>query len=353
MTQQHAIGLRPDFSATTSRRNADGLRNNLLRAIVLTARDSTTALTAAENDSSVRDVIRKGAVDFLGTASSAAFNQPSYAANLDAIVGPSAFRAIRAKAVTANFDDNYSSVFISSSIVSPSLIRFVAQGANIPVKQGSFPGVSVAPRKVGVIEVFTRQLIDSSNALPLVRTTLDESIPPAFDSIMLDTNVDDGIRPAGLRNGISAETSGGSTAMIGDLTLLASRVAGVAGNISNLIFIADPATAFKIAIALPQFPFQVVASSGLTAGTVIALAANAVAIGAGSSVRYETDDTTTLHMEDTAPADIGIVGSPANIASAPARSLFQTDCVALRLIFECDFKLRVANSLSWMASVAW
>jgi len=39
-------------------------------------------------------------------------------------------------------------------------------------------------------------------------------------------------------------------------------------------------------------------------------------------------------MEGTTPADIGVPGSP-NTVSAPTRSLWQTDTMALRLILRC------------------
>jgi hypothetical protein len=179
-----------------------------------------------------------------------------------------------------------------------------------------------------------------------------DEVGPAVDTLMWDANDADDARPAGLRHGVSPETTGGATSMIPDLAGLASNVAGVAGSMSNIMFIASPDVATKIAIALPQFAFPVIATAGLSAGTIIAVAANALAIGAGSTIRFETSDVTSLHMEDSSPAGLSTVGTPPAVA-APIRSMFQTGCVSCRLIFEIDYKLRAANSLSWMASITW
>lgn len=326
------------------------IRGLIADAIVLRERSPKNAARLAAGNARLVDAVERAAVTF--TATQSAFNAPRYVDDVALFIGPSGFRAIAAKAVLANFDDEASSVVITNTVVSPTQFSFVAQGAPIRVRQSSYSSTSVTPRKVGVIQVLTRQLLESSNAGPLTRRALEEGLPGAADYIMLDTAADDTIRPAGIRNGISAETSGGANAMVADLTLLASKVAGIAGNLENIIFIADPTTAAKIKIALPLFGFQVVASAGLAAGTVMAVAANAIAIGAGSEIRYETSATAAIHMEDAAPADVGTVGTP-NAIAAPVRSMLQTDCIAAKLIFNLDWKVRVANSVAWMGSIAW
>jgi hypothetical protein len=57
-------------------------------------------------------------------------------------------------------------------------------------------------------------------------------------------------------------------------------------------------------------------------------------------------------MEDTTPLAIGTAGTPATVA-APARSLFQTDSIALRMIMDVNWTLRRSGVVAWTSSVTW
>lgn len=330
----------------------DAIRSQIVKAVVLRERDPAGAarIAQAKGNTKLAEMIEKGAVDFLVTSST--FDQPNYVDDFANFVGMSAFRVIAARAAVANFDNEGSSVSYTNNILQPTTFYFVEQGKPIPTRQGAFTATVLNVRKAAAIYVATRTLLNSSNAEALLRRGLEESIPAGIDAVMFDTAAADNARPAGLRNGISADTSGGASSMLADLTLLAGKVASVAGNYANIIFLAHPAIAIKIAISLPHFPFQVVPTNGLGTGTIVCVAANAIAIAAGPEIRFETSATTALHMEDSTPADIGTAGAPSTSA-APVRSMFQTDAVAIKMVASLDYKLRVANSLAWMTSLAW
>ena len=87
-------------------------------------------------------------------------------------------------------------------------------------------------------------------------------------------------------------------------------------------------------------------------GEVVAIdAADFVAVG-GEAPRFEISDQATLHMEDTAPADIvsgAAPGTPAN----PVKSLWQTDSLALRLILPINWTIRRAGVVAYVAGVTW
>jgi hypothetical protein len=68
-------------------------------------------------------------------------------------------------------------------------------------------------------------------------------------------------------------------------------------------------------------------------------------------VRFEISDQATLHMEDTTPLDL-VSGSPGVVAS-PQRSLFQTDSLALRMVFPVNWAFRRTGMLAWVANVTW
>jgi hypothetical protein len=186
-----------------------------------------------------------------------------------------------------------------------------------------------------------------------VRASLTESVALALDAALFDASAGDASRPPGLRNGISgitAATGGGTAAMVKDLTALATAVAPVGG--TNIAFVASPGEAIKIALqAGSQFRIPVYAGSGLAAGFVLCVALNALASAISPAPNFSASIESLLHM-DTAAQPIGAVGSP-NVISAPTRSLWQTDCVALRLTFDLAWTLRNSAGLAWTSAITW
>jgi hypothetical protein len=72
----------------------------------------------------------------------------------------------------------------------------------------------------------------------------------------------------------------------------------------------------------------------------------------GDDARFEMSDQATLHMEDTTPLAIGTPGTPPTVA-APARSMFQTDSIALRMILPLNWIMRRAGLVGWVTGVTW
>ena len=88
-------------------------------------------------------------------------------------------------------------------------------------------------------------------------------------------------------------------------------------------------------------------SAALEPGTVLAVNPAALAVAISPVPRLDLSRETTLHM-DTAPAQL-VDGS----AASPARSAWQTDVVATRLILQIGYVLRAPGSVSIMAGVSW
>jgi len=105
----------------------------------------------------------------------------------------------------------------------------------------------------------------------------------------------------------------------------------------DLVSTLGPASAASDLRAGPDFnaKFPVLASNGIAAGTVMAVAVNALAVGADPVPRFEQSKDATLHMEDTSPAQIVSGTSPpptlAQIA-VPVRSLWQSDSVGVPIV---------------------
>ena len=194
----------------------------------------------------------------------------------------------------------------------------------------------------------------------------------ALDSVLIDANAATAIRPAGILNGVSGLTptaGGGFTALTGDIkALTGALLTGTLGNVRNPVWLMNPQQVNSIGlVAAPGagvFPFRdeigrgtlggwpVIDSGTVPLGTVIVVDAADFVSVTGDGPRFEISDQATLHMEDTAPTDISTAGTPAVVAF-PAKSMFQTDSLALRLILPINWTIRRTGTVAWMAGVTW
>ena len=251
---------------------------------------------------------------------------------------------------------------------------FVGEGAPIPVRQGAFTSQTLTPKKMAVITTWTREIDEHS--VPaiegLLRNAIGEDTAVSLDAVLLDANAATVVRPPGLLNGVAALTAtagGGFNALVGDIKALSGALlTGTAGNVRQPCWIMNPQQVNSAGlIAAPgvgAFPFReeigqgrlsgwpIIDSGTVPLGTVIAIdAADFVAVG-GDAPRFEISDQATLHLEDTAPADIvsgAAPGTPAN----PVKSMWQTDSLALRLILPVNWALRRTGVIAWTQGVTW
>jgi HK97 family phage prohead protease len=251
---------------------------------------------------------------------------------------------------------------------------FVGEGLPIPVRQGAFTSQSLTPKKMAVITTWTREVDEHS--IPAIEGLLRDAIQTdtaiALDSVLIDVNPATAIRPAGILNGVSGLTptaGGGFNALTGDIKALSGALlTGTLGNVRNPVWLMNPQQVNSAGlVAAPGagvFPFRdeisrgslggwpIIDSGTVPLGTVIAVDAADFVSVTGDGPRLEVSDTATLHMEDTSPSDISTAGSPAVVAY-PAKSMFQTDMLALRLIMPINWTIRRTGTVAWMAGVTW
>jgi hypothetical protein len=67
--------------------------------------------------------------------------------------------------------------------------------------------------------------------------------------------------------------------------------------------------------------------------------------------KIDSSTKATVLMRDD-PAELGTVGVP-NVAAAPAISLFQSDCVGLRVLLQVDWGLRASGAIAWIDGATW
>jgi hypothetical protein len=235
-------------------------------------------------------------------------------------------------------------------------VGFVQQGQPIPVRELSTAAASLlSPRKFATIAVFTAEMLQYSTIEPVVRTVLGESVELSLDAALLDNTAGDAVRPAGLRNGIGATAESANTdlreAMLEDLDAIIAVVAAVAGN-NPIIIVADSARARRMKLRLANVVdpgFEIMASAAVGAAELVAIASNGLISAIDPVPRIETSFQGTLVMNSTA-AELVTSGSA---VGTPARSLWQSDSVGLRLVLEVNWGLRSSAALAWVENVIW
>jgi len=248
---------------------------------------------------------------------------------------------------------------------------FVLEGSPIPVRQAAFSAVTLTPKKMAVISIMTREITEHSTPQieQIVRRAIVEDTAGAIDNVLLDATAADTTRPAGIRAGVAGQTptaGGGIAAVIGDI----KNLVGVLTNVNSLrrpVFIMHPAQALSLQLIQNAggdfafkdeiqsgrlFGYPVITSTKVTATMVIFMDAADFASVSGDDPRFDVSDSATVHMEDTTPLAIGTVGSPATVA-APTRSLWQTDCIGIRMILPMNWALLRTGTLAWVTGVTW
>ncbi len=273
------------------------------------------------------------------------------------MMGPaSAGAALLARGLALEFDGHHC-IQVPGLLSDATNTSFVQQGSAIPVRQLSVDaGATLAPCKFATLTTFTREI--SERSVPSIeaftRALLTESVGLALDIALLDDVVGSTARPAGLRQGIAglvpSTLPSASEAMKADITALTTSVCAVAGN-NPIVLVAAPAQAIALRLWRERNAFEIFASGGLAAGTVVAIAPNAIVSALDPLPRFDIARDSTLHME-TSPTAISALGSPPTVA-APVRSLWQTDSIGLRMIMEVSWGLRSASGLAWMTGVGW
>ncbi|MBO4221964.1 phage major capsid protein [Bradyrhizobium neotropicale] len=251
---------------------------------------------------------------------------------------------------------------------------FVGEGLPIPVRQGAFTAQTLTPKKMAVITTWTREIDEHSQPAieGLLRSAIQEDTAVSMDTVLLDTNAATVVRPAGILNGVASLTptaGGGFAAAVGDIKqITAALLTGTLGNIRVPVWIMNPLQVNSLGLltapATGIFPFReevaagnlggwpIIQSGTVPMGTVIAIdAADFVSVG-GDAPRFEVSDQATLHMEDTAPADIVSGAAPGTVAN-PVKSMWQTDSLALRLILPTNWTIRRPGVVAWVQGVTW
>ncbi|WP_440642073.1 phage major capsid protein [Bradyrhizobium sp. PUT101] len=331
----------------------------VIRAVVASARNVTdargigaerTATTLYPGQQGVIDIITKGTVT--PTTSSADLTRQAITDLL--INAGGATSGLAQRALSLQFDGTQS-ILIPTLAASGDHATFVAEAGTIPIRQLAIDGALITPFKLACAFLLTRELIEGSpiNAEQVIRALINRSIALGWDTAVLSADAATALRPAGVLNGIAAlpaTAGGGQVAAVTDLAALAAAVGPVAG--SQLAFVCSLSSAIKIAAYVPSLAFPVLVSAAVDDDTVIAIAVGAFATAANPEISVDVSREAVVHAEDTTPLAIGTAGNP-NAIAAPARSLWQTDTLGIRLTMRLSWALCASGAVAWTENITW
>jgi hypothetical protein len=356
---QRGIPLRPDYPAATHMRRAEALRALTRSCVAIGAAvfgDNVSPERLARSrypgDTTTRDLLElvaKGAVAPSDT--SAVVKTTVMRDVVAALSGACAAASLINLAMRLDFD-RASKILVPGFVASGSGASFVAENAAIPSRRLGLSNPSaIEPHKISAIVALTREMIEASNAEVLVQDALTRSISLALDDALFGVAAASAAQPAGLRFGIAGLTAstGGSDsqdAFLADLGAVVDAIEPVAGN-APVIFVAKPSRALKMLVHFMRDVERavVLASSGATIDDAfIAIVPATVAAAGGGVPEISATRVASLHVDDAAgPID----------GSAPVRSLFQTDAVALKLRLPISWTLRDPRGVAWLVPGKW
>ena len=296
-------------------------------------------------DSKSAEVIIKAATapaSLTGVGWADSLAQSSVASFIGALGPASAGSELLSRGLQLEFGGS-AAITVPTLIASAGATSFVAESQPIPVRQQSLAAPQLVPRKLATLTEFSHELFTLSqpNIEALVKDALVQSVGLALDAALFSNSAGDATKPPGLLFGISPLPS---TTVMKDVTALATAVARVAGN-GPICFVTAPEQATSLALTFPfLFPYTVMVSSALPAGTLICITPVALASATDAQPRFAiSNETTYVERDDPGP----------DAMSAPTRSLWQSDCISLRMIFELGWLLRDQRGAAWMQNVSW
>ena len=266
------------------------------------------------------------------------------------------------------FGPNGGAIKVPARASTPSIGgSFVGEGAPIPVRRLALTSATLAPYKMGVITTFTREMAKYSMVAlePMLRQEIIFDTAITLDSTLLGAGAGSATNPAGLLNGVSTLTAtagGGSAAFLGDIRKLRAPFDSANAG-SGLMLLMNPAQAEGLALtAGPDGTlgfaadilarYRVATSTAIPVGRVIMIRAADFASATGDVPEFELSNDATVHMEDSAPLQIGATGTP-NVVAAPVRSFFQTGVSGLRMLMDVSWTMRRPGMVQFIDSVTW
>jgi hypothetical protein len=270
---------------------------------------------------------------------------------LSGAIQPSAFAQLAAKCLSVTFDKT-GAIKVPVRANTGILGSWVAEGNAIRVIAATLAAINLAPKKLGSISVYSRELAFRSpqSVEAVMRQIQAEDLGTLLDQSLLSDAAGDATQPPGIFFGnVPLPASTATTpqaAMLEDLQALAGALPPGA----RVAYLVNREQALSQAVLLATPLRDVIVSQWIDAGQVAAVDLASLVLATGA-VQFEIAPDTTLHMEGETPLPFSASGAP-NLVAAPIMSTFQVAAVGIRALLETSWGLR-ANAVARIDGVSW
>jgi hypothetical protein len=350
MTQRpNPIPLRPDYAAAARNRPIYVERAAYAAAFATALQRDRGAIFAKlyPNDDVSPVLLTRAAVAPGSTTTSGWASQLVQSAVWDFfknLVPISAAAALAARGASIPLDDSaLSTISIPYRSTAPRDPHFVTELSPMPVRSEALAGVTLGPvRKIGSILVVSRTLLKRSGSQNVYTTMLREDASYGLDAAVFSSETGSGDAHEGLLHNVT--TTAGTGDLLRDLQTLAAAVS--VGGSGQVVFIGGPGFAAAAGVD-GRIKATILPSLAVPETRLIAVDPLSLIWGAGTDPEIDVSTEAVLHMDDD-PAAIVASGT----AAVPTRSMFQTDCVATRMILPISFAKRRAGAVAYIDGIS-
>ncbi|WP_256806330.1 hypothetical protein [Bradyrhizobium sp. Bra64] len=247
-----------------------------------------------------------------------------------------------------------------SSVIAPSPV-FVGEGKPMPMMMGTTALAALGPvRKMLLGTAVTGELEFAvpETASTLIGRVLSEQAGKSLDAVLFDAIAADDDRPAGLLNGVApiAAAAGLTTAFDAaktDLANLAAALATAGCDPERMVIVANSSQALALRLmAGPRFTNEIIGTTALATGTVVAIDPAAIASGYSGVPEIEISEGGTAHFESATPLPISTAATP-NTVAAPVLSAWQENLLMLKVRLRCCWGVLVPGAVQVVQGVTW
>jgi hypothetical protein len=257
--------------------------------------------------------------------------------------------ALLSKCLQFQWPSGVNSLLIPAIDTSPTKAPWLVEGSPIgTVMFTTSVSAPLTPAKISTIVVLTSEILDYSvpSAEALIRLALGESLGQSIDTALLSAAAATASTPSGIFYNVTPITASTQTipseACVEDVASVVAAVSKVSGN-NPIVILASAKQAVALA---PRFGanLDVLPCAALPVGTIAAVATNGLASISDAAPEYTVTDEVSLHM-DSAAQPIG--------TAAPAKSMFQTQCIAIRIKMKLTWMVRDTRAIALVSGTQW
>ncbi|SFL87333.1 phage major capsid protein [Variovorax sp. OV329] len=238
-----------------------------------------------------------------------------------------------------------------------------AEGAPIRVGALTVSGTVLTPKSMGVMGTYSKEALSAaapSDLEAIIREAILVDSAKVLDATFFDDQAATDERPAGIGYGIpagdTAVSSGTTTRNITDdlRARLDQLLANGYGNARTTRWVMNSGSAATLAAEFAEVQtrgtllgYAIMSAPTVPSDVVYLMDFRAVAFTADAPL-IEVSDEAVVHEE----SDPAALEEDISVAS-PVRSLFQTNCAAMKAIWEVNWQLLAPGAVQVLQDVAW